>query len=110
MQGQKKMNQVLREQLQAINAHLAKLNAGEQGSENSTNASTSVDCDKLPSKSKINLRGEVKAITSKDEFVGFEFLDIQEIKETLRSRTSYQGPTMPTDSEEENTRGAPREP
>jgi hypothetical protein len=109
IQGKEKMNQVLREQLQAISSHLAQLNAGEQGNENFTNASTSADRDKLHSKSEINPKGEAKAITSKDEFVGFEFLDVQKIKETLRSGTSYQGPTMLTNSEGENMRGAPDE-
>jgi hypothetical protein len=76
MQGQEKMNQVIRKQLHAITAHLVKLNAGEQGSENSTNASTSANRDKLPNKSEISPREEAKVITSKDEFVGSEFLDV----------------------------------
>jgi hypothetical protein len=76
MQGQEKMNLVIRKQLHAISAHLIKLNAGEQGSENSTNASTSTNHDKLPNKSAISPRGEAKVITSKDEFVGSEFLDV----------------------------------
>jgi hypothetical protein len=66
-----------------------KLNAREQVSENSNNASTSVDCDKLPSKPEINLRREAKAITSRDEIDGFEFSDIQKVKKTMKSETSY---------------------
>jgi hypothetical protein len=105
MQGQEKMNQVIRKQLQAIGVQLVKLNVREQVSENSNNTSTSADCGKLPNKPKINPRKETKAITSKDEVGGSEFSDIHEIKETLKSGTSYQGPTMLTDSGEENMRG-----
>jgi hypothetical protein len=103
------MNRVIRKQLQAINTHLMKLNTRKQVSENSNNASTSADCSKLPSKPEINPRREAKAITSRDEVDGSKFSNIQKVKETLRSGTSYQGPTMLTDSEEENTRRAPDE-
>jgi hypothetical protein len=63
-----------------------------------------MDSGKLPNKPEINPRKEVKAITSRDEVGSSEFLDIQEVKEALTSGTSYQGPTILTNSEEENTR------
>jgi hypothetical protein len=106
MQGQKKINQVMLKQIQAISAQLAKLNAREQGSVNSNNTSISTDRSILPSKPETNLRGEAKAITSRDVEQGSEFPNIQEVKGTLRSGISYQGLTM-SEEEEEGIRRTP---
>jgi hypothetical protein len=48
IKGQEKMNQVMLEQIQTINAQLAKLNAREIENANPNDASTSVDRGKLP--------------------------------------------------------------
>jgi hypothetical protein len=109
MQGQKKINQVMLEQIQAISTQLAKLNVREQGSANSNNTSISTDRSILPSKPETNLRGEAKAITSRDVEQGSEFPNIQEVKGTLRSRISYQGPIM-SEEEEEGMRRTPMDP
>jgi hypothetical protein len=61
--------------------------------------SASANHGKLPSKPKINSEGERKAITSRDELSDLEFPDMQEVKRTLRSGTSYQGSSMPTEEE-----------
>jgi hypothetical protein len=106
MQGQKKINQVMLKQIQAISAQLAKLNTREQGSVNSNNTSISTDRSILPSKPETNLRGEAKAITSRDVEQGSEFPNIQEVKGTLRSGISYQGLTM-SEEEEEGIRRTP---
>jgi hypothetical protein len=61
----------------------------EQRSEGSNIIFVSADCGKLPSKPKINPRGEVKAITLRDDPSDSEFPVMQEIKKTLRSGTLY---------------------
>jgi hypothetical protein len=60
------MNQATLEQMQAISAQLARLSARELGSENSNDASTSTNHDKLPSNPETNPRVEAKAITSRN--------------------------------------------
>jgi hypothetical protein len=103
------MNEVFLEQMQAISTQLARLNNRKQGSEGSNVTSVSANRDKLSSKSKINLRGEVKAITSRDKPSGLEFPNMHKVKGTLRSKISYQDPPMPTKEETKIMREAPNE-
>jgi hypothetical protein len=104
IQGQDKMNQVFLEQIQVISAQLTRLNSREQS--NKGCASTSTERCKLPSKLEINPKGEIKAIISRDKSSGSEFPDMQEVKGTLKSETSYQDPHMPIEEETKITREA----
>ncbi|ONK77680.1 uncharacterized protein A4U43_C02F9370 [Asparagus officinalis] len=83
MHEQGKMNQMIFEQMQALNAQLAAQSKMMEQMGHQT-ASSQPQPGKLPSQPEVNPRGEAKAIT-------------------LRSGAHYQGPTMPADQTAKHT-------